>query len=122
MSIVAWRLFRTPLNCNFTQFGRINRSTSIIASKFSTLPVDRGHLKNDDGYKLKIHMKMGHQYSTDAIQIKIPTVSYEEVKDLPNHPKKTLIDVREPSELQETGIIPTAINIPRKNIFDEDIR
>lgn len=37
-----------------------------------------------------------------------------EVKDLPKHPEKTLIDVREPSELQETGTIPTSINIPRK--------
>ncbi|XP_055322401.1 rhodanese domain-containing protein CG4456-like isoform X2 [Sitodiplosis mosellana] len=45
-------------------------------------------------------------------QIIVPIVSYEEVKDLPNHPEKTLIDVREPNELQETGIIPTSVNIP----------
>ncbi|KAJ6637431.1 Rhodanese domain-containing protein [Pseudolycoriella hygida] len=38
--------------------------------------------------------------------------TYEEVKDLPNHPEKYLIDVREPSELVETGQIPTSINIP----------
>lgn len=61
---------------------------------------------------------MGHEYSTEASQITIPVVSYEEVKDLPNQPKKMLIDVREPSELQETGIIPTAINIPRKMWFN----
>lgn len=40
--------------------------------------------------------------------------TYEEVLDLPNHPEKVLIDVREPSELQEFGQIPTSINIPRK--------
>lgn len=39
-------------------------------------------------------------------------VYYEEIKDLPNHPEILLIDVREPSELQETGQIPTSINIP----------
>uniref|UniRef100_A0A336MZD6 CSON008174 protein n=1 Tax=Culicoides sonorensis TaxID=179676 RepID=A0A336MZD6_CULSO len=41
-----------------------------------------------------------------------PIATYEEVKDLPNHPEKLLIDVREPHELQETGKIPTSINIP----------
>lgn len=41
--------------------------------------------------------------------------AYEEVKDLPNHPEKLLIDVREPSELIETGKIPTSINIPCKS-------
>lgn len=40
--------------------------------------------------------------------------TYEEVKDLCNHPEKLLIDVREPHELLETGSIPTSINIPRK--------
>lgn len=40
--------------------------------------------------------------------------TYEEVKELPNHPEKYLIDVREPAELVETGQIPTSINIPCK--------
>lgn len=55
------------------------------------------------------------RYSTDANQITIPLVTYDEVKDLPNHPEKWLIDVREPAELTEAGVIPTSINIPRKN-------
>ncbi|XP_061395013.1 rhodanese domain-containing protein CG4456-like [Musca vetustissima] len=42
----------------------------------------------------------------------IPVVSYEEIKQLPKQPEKLLIDVREPKELQETGQIPTSINIP----------
>ena len=42
---------------------------------------------------------------------------YEEIKDLPNHKEKLLIDVREPQELIDTGIIPTSINIPRKHLL-----
>lgn len=45
-------------------------------------------------------------------EIKVAT--YDEIKDLPNHPEKLLIDVREPHELENTGRIPTSINIPRK--------
>lgn len=40
--------------------------------------------------------------------------TYEEIKDLPNRPEILLIDVREPFEIEQTGIIPTAINIPCK--------
>lgn len=40
--------------------------------------------------------------------------TYEEIKKLPETPSKLLIDVREKAELQETGIVPTSINIPRK--------
>lgn len=47
----------------------------------------------------------------------VEIASYEEVKDLPNHPEKVLIDVREPEELKETGQIPTSINIPRKLLY-----
>lgn len=43
-----------------------------------------------------------------------PIVTYEEVKDLPRHPEKLLIDVRNPEELKEVGAIPHAINIPCK--------
>lgn len=31
---------------------------------------------------------------------------------MPNHPEKLLIDVREPSEVEEFGKIPTSVNIP----------
>lgn len=44
----------------------------------------------------------------------VEIATYEEVKDLPNHPEKLLIDVREPAEIAETGSIPTSINIPCK--------
>lgn len=45
----------------------------------------------------------------------VPEATYEEVRDLPNHPEILLVDVREASELIETGRIPTSINVPRKN-------
>lgn len=38
--------------------------------------------------------------------------TYEEVKKVPNNPKTILIDVREPQELVDTGIVPASINIP----------
>ncbi|EDV42219.1 uncharacterized protein Dana_GF17119 [Drosophila ananassae] len=38
--------------------------------------------------------------------------TYEEVKDIPNHPEKYLVDVRNASELKETGVLPSSINIP----------
>ncbi|KAH8243015.1 hypothetical protein KR032_003715 [Drosophila birchii] len=42
----------------------------------------------------------------------IGIVDYDVVKKLPSEPQKLLIDVREPEELQETGQIPSSINIP----------
>ncbi|XP_039491521.1 rhodanese domain-containing protein CG4456 [Drosophila santomea] len=38
--------------------------------------------------------------------------TYEEVKGIPNHPDKYLFDVRNESELKETGVLPASINIP----------
>lgn len=39
---------------------------------------------------------------------------YDEIKDIPNHCEKLLVDVREPSELERTGRIPLSINVPCK--------
>ncbi|XP_017053044.1 rhodanese domain-containing protein CG4456 [Drosophila ficusphila] len=38
--------------------------------------------------------------------------TYEQVKDVPNHPEVYLIDVRRKDELQQTGSIPCSLNIP----------
>lgn len=51
-------------------------------------------------------------FSSETNGTNIPVVGYNEVKNLPNSPDITLIDVREPNELQETGSIPTSLNIP----------
>ncbi|XP_037944029.1 rhodanese domain-containing protein CG4456-like, partial [Teleopsis dalmanni] len=50
-------------------------------------------------------------------QVKI--AEYEEIKELPTHPEKLLIDVREAIELSETGKIPTSINIPLGIVTEE---
>lgn len=55
-------------------------------------------------------LPMAHNFSTKLPEI----VTYEEIKNLPKKPEALLIDVREPNELIETGIVPTSINIPCK--------
>lgn len=42
--------------------------------------------------------------------------TYEEIKDLPNHPDTLLFDVREPDEVLG-GKIPNSINVPCKYIL-----
>lgn len=112
------RSIQTTLNRNFSKCLKISRSTSVLARKYNAIPVSyQSYVMNYEKYRIKISTIMGQPYSTDVAQITVPIVSYEEVKDLPNHPEKILIDVREPNELQETGIIPTSINIPCKKIF-----
>ncbi|XP_075159783.1 rhodanese domain-containing protein CG4456 [Haematobia irritans] len=44
--------------------------------------------------------------------------TYEEVKDLPNHPEKFLIDVRSRDMVDTDGAIPTSINIPFTELED----
>lgn len=43
--------------------------------------------------------------------------SYEDVKALKDDKGTLLVDVREPKELQETGVIPNSINIPCKYLY-----
>ncbi|EDW83666.1 uncharacterized protein Dwil_GK13732 [Drosophila willistoni] len=42
--------------------------------------------------------------------------TYDDVKDIPNHPDQYLFDVRNQSELNETGTLPASINIPLPNL------
>lgn len=53
-------------------------------------------------------------FSTKITAENIPIATYDDIKDLPNHPETLLIDVREPSELRKNGQIPNNINIPRE--------
>lgn len=89
-----------------------------LACRFSTISLfdcPNYVLRNGSNDAL-INKRVSVLYSTDTTQTAIPIVTYEEIKDvISNHPEKLLIDVREPDELKETGIIPTAINIPRKD-------
>lgn len=39
-------------------------------------------------------------------------VTYQDIRNLPNHPEILLIDVREFHEVERTGLIPTSIVIP----------
>lgn len=44
--------------------------------------------------------------------------TYEEIKKVPGNSKVLLIDVREPQELVDTGIVPASINIPLGKVKD----
>jgi len=50
--------------------------------------------------------------STSSTPMNIQVAYYDEIKDLPNHREKVLVDVREISEIQKTGRIPFSINVP----------
>lgn len=115
LSFAVSRSLQSLLNRNFSKCSHISRPTTIFACKCNAIPVSlRNYVTIYQKYDIKFSKIMGQQYSTEASEVEIPIVSYEQVKDLPNHPEITLIDVREPDELKETGIIPTAINIPCK--------
>lgn len=115
LSVTACRSIGFLLNANPNKQHVSSKLSSACRYSTATLIRSPDYVMR---YKLNgtpIVKSMGSSYSSDANQIIIPIVTYEEVKDIPNHPEKWLIDVREPDELNETGIIPTAINIPRKN-------
>ena len=62
-------------------------------------------------YNVILFIVSGKVYCSTKSTPRIAT--YDEVKDIPNHPDKLLIDVREPQELKDTGCIPASINVPR---------
>ncbi|XP_031618484.1 rhodanese domain-containing protein CG4456-like [Contarinia nasturtii] len=102
---------KIPTLLNGHRYFQTNRFVSIFACNTQTGIFGQNYIINNENYSV-VFKNMGQRYSTDNAQIVIPIVTYEDVKDLTNHPEKTLIDVREPNELQETGTIPTSINIP----------
>lgn len=59
------------------------------------------------------------QYCTAVGENGIPIYTYEQIKKLNANSPQLLIDVREPKELQETGKIPTSINIPLGQVGQE---
>lgn len=45
-------------------------------------------------------------------------VSYDEILEISKNGGATIIDVREPDEIKETGLIPKSINIPCMKTFN----
>ncbi|XP_065371347.1 rhodanese domain-containing protein CG4456-like [Calliphora vicina] len=64
-------------------------------------------------------LQASHAEALTNADNKIEIAYYEEIKDLPNHPEKLLIDVRTPEELVQFGKIPTSINIPLSVVEQE---
>uniref|UniRef100_A0A182NH53 Rhodanese domain-containing protein n=1 Tax=Anopheles dirus TaxID=7168 RepID=A0A182NH53_9DIPT len=105
-----------------TKYGRKKPTTDdpIIFSCRSGVRSGQAALEADQlGFKKPLYLiqyarrtaiKTGNLCNSRVNNMSIAT--YEEVLDLPNHPEKLLIDVRNPNELEETGKIPTSINIP----------
>lgn len=95
---------------------------SVLLSRCSHLLSHRiSHSAQSEHFSIEksvdIAIRLNRKLSTSTTTISeenMSTAVYEEIKDLPNHPEKTLIDVREPDELKQTGVIPTSINIPRE--------
>lgn len=59
---------------------------------------------------------MSIAYCERELKLPIDVAYYDEIKDLPNHCEKLLVDVREPVELERTGRIPLSINVPCKRL------
>lgn len=122
LSITAFRSIRFFLNVNpknqYAIVRNITSKSSLAACRYgkTSLFCLPDYVMSNKSNDALVNKCASQTYSTDANQIAIPIVTYEEVKDLPNHPEKWLIDVREPTELTDTGVIPTAINIPRKSV------
>ncbi|XP_070504493.1 rhodanese domain-containing protein CG4456-like isoform X1 [Chironomus tepperi] len=99
----------TSLRC-LSAVPTINRAfNSAITTKYPVSALN---------YKLQVRGNSVNAGSNDVIDL-TKFVTYEEIKELPNYPAKMLIDVREPKELEETGRIPTSINIPLKQVAEK---
>ncbi|CAH1719909.1 unnamed protein product [Chironomus riparius] len=99
----------TSLRC-LSALPAINRVfNSSISSKYPISALN---------YKFLIRENSINAGSNDVIDL-TKFVTYEEIKELPSYPAKMLIDVREPKELEETGRIPTSINIPLKQVAEK---
>ncbi|CRL04206.1 CLUMA_CG017295, isoform A [Clunio marinus] len=103
------------MTLNFSQslsllFDKINENIIKVSDSFS-VDSKLKHSKMSDGASCQ----SGATSNLKDSQI----VNYDVIKDLPNHPEKLLIDVREPDELIETGKIPTSINIPSKTLEEK---
>lgn len=112
MSALSGRILAQLTRARNIPFLRLGVFASNAGKDTISQPVQQPILNGD------AHLNFVKAYSSDATT-NIPIVSYEEIKQLPKQPHKLLIDVREPKELQETGQIPTSINIPLGQVATE---
>uniref|UniRef100_A0A182U0Z5 Rhodanese domain-containing protein n=1 Tax=Anopheles melas TaxID=34690 RepID=A0A182U0Z5_9DIPT len=110
---IPLKTVRTELSLSTEEFekkyGRKKPTTNdpIIFSCRSGVRAGQASFEADQlGFKKTVNNNACYSANTMSI------ATYEEVLDLPNHPEKLLIDVRNPDELADTGKIPTSINIP----------
>ncbi|XP_073820329.1 rhodanese domain-containing protein CG4456-like [Musca autumnalis] len=89
--------------------GSINNLTTKLLATHTSSSLDNGKFNQQ-----KVFLK--HFCSQTSIN-NIPIAKFEEIKQLKEYPNKMLIDVREPQELQESGKIPTSINIPLDQVI-----
>jgi rhodanese-related sulfurtransferase len=57
-------------------------------------------------------MKTAQEMVAEANAV-VPTISAEEAKQLAGRPDVLFLDVREPNEVQASGKVPGAVNVPR---------
>ncbi|XP_055702982.1 uncharacterized protein LOC129801718 isoform X4 [Phlebotomus papatasi] len=94
-------MYNGTFNAAVRGISTVNRRKMVL---FTETPAAKGLLSKVSSSSTVV----SRAFSSGTMKI----ATYEEVKDLCNHPEKLLIDVREPHELLETGSIPTSINIP----------
>ncbi|XP_055702983.1 rhodanese domain-containing protein CG4456 isoform X5 [Phlebotomus papatasi] len=105
-------MYNGTFNAAVRGISTVNRRKMVL---FTETPAAKGLLSKVSSSSTVV----SRAFSSGTMKI----ATYEEVKDLCNHPEKLLIDVREPHELLETGSIPTSINIPLgqvQTIFSDD--
>uniref|UniRef100_A0A8D8D177 Heat shock protein 67B2 n=1 Tax=Culex pipiens TaxID=7175 RepID=A0A8D8D177_CULPI len=112
----AAQLARRHFTVNVTKLAGIRCSGSLLGSDRVRAALNSavgGGVRRCHGGDCSVN-----KFDKSCIDPKL-VASYDEIVDLPNHPEKLLVDVRNPEELAATGVIPTSINIPLKTVADE---
>lgn len=91
----------------------------IVLTVASLLPIISANDSSNREFSDPSAIKPGESTISSAANLhikrrKIMDATYEQVKDVPNHPEIYLIDVRNPEELTATGSIPSSLNVPCK--------
>lgn len=93
----------------------IDTATAVAHPKFVTSPRTFHAIAQSSTTAPMVTTMVNRQtFSTQITADNMPIADFDEIIDLPNHPEKLLIDVREIKEVAGTGSVPTSLNIPRK--------